>query len=73
MSNNLYQQMQNQSNPVEKNFVNFMSQMRGKNPRDIINQMVQSGRLNQQQLNAVQQQAGQLSNVFGTLKSRFGF
>lgn len=74
MPTDLYNQMQNRGgNPLEQNFMQFMSQMRGQNPRSIINQMVQSGKLSQQQLNAVQQQAGQMSNMFGAFKNRFGF
>lgn len=74
MPNELYKQMQTRGgNPMEQNFMNFMSQMRGQNPRAIIDQMVQSGRLSQSQLNAVQQQAGQVSGVLGAIKGRFGF
>ena len=74
MPNNLYQQMQGQQgNPLEQNFLNFMNQMRGQNPTQIINQLVSSGRVTQQQLNAVQQRAGQIGNMFGGLRSRFGF
>ena len=59
--------------PAEQSFLNFMNQYRGQNPRAIINQMVQSGQISQQQLNAVQQRAQQMSGVLGQFKSRFGF
>ena len=75
MQNELYNQMkvQNGSDPLMQNFTNFMNQYRGQNPRAIINQMVQSGQISQQQLNAVQQRAQQMSGVFSQFKNRFGF
>lgn len=75
MPNELYDQMKGQSggDPLMQNFANFMNQYRGQNPRDIINQLVQSGKVSQQQLNAVQQRAQQMSGIFGQFKSRFGF
>ena len=75
MPNDLFNQMkgQNGGDPLMQNFSNFMNQMKGQNPRSIINQMVQSGQISQQQLNAVQQRAQQMSGIFGQFKSRFGF
>lgn len=74
MPNDLYQQMQGQrGNPLEQNFMNFMNQFRGQNPRQIIDNLVSSGKLTQQQLNAAQQRAGQVSDMFGGFKPRFGF
>lgn len=75
MPNELFNQMkgQNGGDPLMQNFTNFMNRMRGQNPRAIINQMVQSGQISQQQLNAVQQKARQMSGVFGQFKNRFGF
>ena len=75
MPNELFNQMrqQNSGDPLMQNFTNFMNQMKGQNPRTIINQMVQSGQISQQQLNAVQQKAQQMSGIFGQFKSRFGF
>lgn len=75
MPSDLFNQMNNQGggNPLMQNFTNFMNQMKGQNPRSIINQMVQSGQISQQQLNAVQQKAQQMSGIFGQFKSRFGF
>lgn len=75
MPNDLFKQMsqQNSGDPLMQNFTNFMNQMKGQNPRTIINQMVQSGQISQQQLNAVQQKAQQMSGIFGQFKSRFGF
>lgn len=74
MPNDLYQQMQGQrGNPLEQNFMQFMNQFRGQNPRQIIDSLVSSGKLTQQQLNAAQQRAGQMSDMFGGFKTRFGF
>ena len=75
MPNDLFNQMkgQNGGDPLMQNFSNFMNQYRGQNPRSIINQMVQSGQISQQQLNMVQQKAQQMSGIFGQFKSRFGF
>lgn len=74
MPNDLYRQMQGrQGNPMEQNFMNFMNQFRGQNPRQIIDNLVSSGKLTQQQLNAAQQRAGQMGDMFGQLKPRFGF
>lgn len=75
MPNDLFKQMsqQNGGDPLMQNFTNFMNQMKGQNPRSIINQMVQSGQISQQQLNAVQQRAQQMNGIFGQFKNRFGF
>lgn len=75
MPNDLFKQMnqQNGGDPLMQNFTNFMNQMKGQNPRAIIDQMVQSGQISQQQLNMVQQKAQQMSGIFGQFKSRFGF
>jgi hypothetical protein len=73
MANKLFNDMNGQGNPLEQNFMMFMNQMKGQNPDQIIQQMVQSGKISQQQLNAVQQRAKQMSNIFGQFKSRFGF
>lgn len=54
-------------------FPQFMQQMRGRNPNEIINQMLQSGKINQQQLNMVQQQAQQMQSQFAQFKGMFGF
>lgn len=54
-------------------FPQFMQQMKGKDPNQIINQMIQSGKINQQQLNMVQQQAQQMQNQFAQFKGMFGF
>lgn len=48
-------------------FQNFMQSMQGKNPQAMLNDLVSSGRVSQEQLNAAQQQAQQLANVFQSM------
>lgn len=76
MANKLFNDMNGSApgagNPMQA-FMNFMNQMQGKNPNDIINQMVQSGQISQQQLNAVQQKAHQMSGMFEPFKKMFHF
>lgn len=53
-------------------FQQFMSQMQGKDPNVIINEMVQSGRISQDQLNQAQQKAKQMRGVFEGMRGMFG-
>lgn len=75
MGSSLYNSMggQAQNNPIGGQFQRFMGQMQGKNPQEVINQMVSSGKLSQQQLNAVQQRAQQIAPMLNSLKGMFGF
>ena len=54
-------------------FIKFMQTMKGKDPNQIISNMVSSGQITQQQLNVVQQKAKQVSGLFDGLKSMVGF
>ena len=54
------------------NFVQFMGQMKGKDPNQILNQMLSSGKLSQEQLNQVQQMAKQVEDQFSGFRSMFG-
>lgn len=54
-------------------FVQFMNSMKGKDPNKILHDMVNSGKVNQQQLNIAQQRAKQMSSFFDGFKSMFGF
>lgn len=54
-------------------FIKFMQSMKGKDPNQIISNMVSSGQISQQQLNIVQQKAKQFSGLFNEFKSMFGF
>lgn len=53
-------------------FQQFMQQMKGKDPNAIINEMVSSGKISQEQLNHVQQQAQQMSGMFDEMRGMFG-
>lgn len=61
-----------QNNPIMQ-FPKFMQQMRGKDPNAMINELVASGKINQQQLNQAQQMAKQMEGPLGALKGMFGF
>lgn len=54
-------------------FQQFMQQNQGKNPNDILNQMLTSGKINQSQLNQAQQIAQKMAGQFNGMKSMFGF
>lgn len=53
-------------------FQQFMAQMRGKDPNAVINEMLQSGKISQEQLNQAQQQAQRMSGMFDGLRGMFG-
>lgn len=74
MANPIFNAMNggNQGGGMNK-FVQFMNQMKGQNPRAMINSMVQSGRISQQQLNDLQQQVQQISGSLDQFKGMFGF
>lgn len=54
-------------------FQQFMQQNQGKNPNEVIQEMLSSGKLNQQQLNQAQQMEKQMEGPLSGLKSMFGF
>lgn len=60
------------NNPMMMQFNQFMQQMRGQDPTAILNQLLQSGRISQQQLNQAHQQAKNLQNQFANLRKSFG-
>lgn len=60
------------NSPMLQQFQRFMSQMQGKDPNAIIQEMVQSGKISQAQLNQVQQQAQQMQQIFAPLRGMFG-
>lgn len=59
-------------NPMMQQFSRFMQQMRGRDPQQMINELVQSGRVSQQQLNQVQQQAQQMRGMMDSMRGMFG-
>ena len=52
------------NNNVLAQFNNFVKQMQGKNPHEEINRLLQSGVINQQQLNEAQQMAQQFQSMY---------
>lgn len=58
---------------IAQAFQQFMGQMKGKNPNEMLNQLVSSGKVNQAQLNQAQQMAKQMAGQFDGFKSMFGF
>lgn len=74
MGSSLYNSMGRQTqNTIGGQFQQFMGQMQGKNPQEMINQMLTSGQLSQQQLNAIQQRAQQIAPMLNGMKNMFGF
>ena len=61
------------NNPLMMQFNQFMQQMKGQDPNAIINQLVASGRINQQQINRAHQRAKELEKQFESMKKTFGF
>lgn len=55
---------QAQGGNMMQQFQRFMQEMKGKNPQEEINKLLQSGKVSQQQLNAAQQQAQQMQGMF---------
>ena len=53
-----------QQNNMLAQFQQFRKQMQGKNPHEEINRLLQSGAINQQQLNQAQQMAQQFASMF---------
>ena len=45
-------------------FQQFVSQMQGKDPKAMLNELVASGRVSQQQLDAAQRQVQQIASMF---------
>ena len=62
----------NRQTNMMQQFQQFMNQMRGKDPNAMIQELVSSGRVSQQQLDAAQKQAQQMSGVFEGMRGMFG-
>lgn len=69
--NPFYQAMNPRPNMMQQ-FQQFMSQMQGKDPNKIIQQMVSSGRISQAQLDQAQRQAQQMASLFEPMRGMFG-
>ena len=64
--NPFYQAMGPKPNMMQQ-FQSFMQQMRGKDPNAMIQELVSSGRVSQQQLDQAQKQAQQIANTFQSM------
>ncbi len=60
-------------NLMMQQFEDFMQMMRGRDPRQMINECVQSGKISQQQLDTVQEQAKQVTGMLDGMRGMFGF
>lgn len=58
---------------MAQQFQRFMEQMQGQNPQQILNDLVASGKISQQQLDAAQKQAQQMQGMFNGMRNMFGF
>ena len=59
-------------NPLQMQFNQFMQQMRGQDPNKLIQQLVSSGKVSQQQLDAAQKQAEMYKSQFEGMRKTFG-
>lgn len=64
MSNPLYSQFNNQPNNIVQQFNQFRQQFHG-DPKQQIQQMLNSGKISQQQYNQAVQKANMLKNLLG--------
>ena len=62
-----------QQNNKPMSFPELMQQMRGQDPNQILQNMIQNGQITQDQLNQVQVQANQMRGQFDQFKAMFGF
>ena len=68
MSNPLFKAMGGNQPNMMGDFQRFMQQMQGRNPNQEIANLLQSGRISQQQLNQAQQMAQQMQGMMGVFK-----
>lgn len=68
---NPFFQAMGQPNMMQQ-FQAFMNQMKGKDPNSMIQELVSSGQVSQQQLDQAQRQAQQMAAIFEPLRGMFG-
>lgn len=74
MANSIYNDLNGgvrQPNMLQR-FQQFMNSMQGRDPNQILNELVSSGRVSQAQLNQAQRQAQQMQTMFEPLRRMFG-
>ena len=59
-------------NPLEKQFNMFMQQMKGQDPNQLLNQLVSSGKISQNQINQAHKQVENLKGQLDGLRKTFG-
>lgn len=59
-------------NPIEKQFNMFMQQMKGQDPNQLLNQLVSSGKISQNQINQAHKQVENLKGQLDGLRKTFG-
>ena len=64
--NPFYQAMGPKPNMIQQ-FQSFMQQMKGKDPNAMLQELVSSGQVSQQQLDQAQRQARQIANTFQSM------
>lgn len=69
---NPFYQAMNPQNNLKQQFQQFMAQMQGRNPNAMIQELVSSGRVSQQQLDQAQKQAQQMQGMFEGMRGMFG-
>lgn len=62
----------NQQPNMMQQFQQFMNHMKGQDPNKILNDLVSSGKVSQQQLDAAQKQAQQMKSMFDGMRGMFG-
>ena len=70
MANPLYQAL-GQPNMLNQ-FQQFMNSMQGRDPNQILNELISSGKVSQAQLDQAQQRAQQMAAMFEPLRGMFG-
>ena len=69
--NPFYQAMNPRTNMMQQ-FQQFMSQMQGRDPKAMLDELVSSGRVSQEQLDQAQRQAKQMASLFEPMRGMFG-
>lgn len=74
MANSIYNDLNGgarQPNMLQQ-FQQFMQSMRGRNPDQVLHELISSGQVSQAQLNHAQRQAQQMQKMFEPLRAMFG-
>ena len=74
MANSIYNALNGgsrQPNMLQQ-FQQFMNQMQGRDPNQILNELISNGRISQVQLDQAQQRAQQMQQMFEPLRGMFG-